>query len=52
MLTMDMMADLTPGGENVHKIDNNGYDNGKQVILKFKNFISSPWENEYIDGRA
>ena len=52
MLTMDVMADLTPGGENVHKIDNNGYDNGKQVILKFKNFISSPCENKYIYGRA
>ena len=39
MLTMDETADLTPGGENAHKIDNNGYDNGKQVILKFKNFF-------------
>ena len=38
-LTMDAMADLTPGGENLPKIDSNAYDNGKHVILKFKNFF-------------
>ena len=29
-LTMDAMADLTPGGENLPKIDSYAYDNGKQ----------------------
>ena len=39
MLTMDAMADLTPGGENLPKIDSYAYDNGKHIILKFKTFF-------------
>ena len=32
-------ADLTPGEENLPKIDSNASDNNKHVILKVKNFF-------------